>query len=119
MSANSGHIPLSRGLNAVSIATALSTRSSFHAGEVWSSSHRQRGPLCLARGERQSLRWLDERTARERDLSPGQFVSLCVSDTGGGMLPEVIAKAFDPFFTTRPIGMRSGLGLSMIYGFAK
>ena len=64
-------------------------------------------------------RWLDERTARERDLLPGQYVSLCVSDTGTGMPPEVIAKAFDPFFTTKPIGQGTGLGLSMIYGFAK
>ena len=64
-------------------------------------------------------RWLDERGARERDLSPGQYVSLCVSDTGTGMTPDVVAKAFDPFFTTKPLGEGTGLGLSMIYGFAK
>ena len=64
-------------------------------------------------------RWLDERTARDRSLLPGQYVSMCVSDTGTGMTPEVIAKAFDPFFTTKPIGMGTGLGLSMIYGFAQ
>ncbi len=64
-------------------------------------------------------RCLDERAARERDLPPGQYVSLCVTDTGTGMPPDVIAKAFDPFFTTKPIGMGTGLGLSMIYGFAK
>ncbi len=64
-------------------------------------------------------RWLDERGARDRSLTPGQYVSLCVSDTGTGMGPEVIAKAFDPFFTTKPIGMGTGLGLSMIYGFAQ
>ena len=64
-------------------------------------------------------RWLDERTASDRDLPSGQYISRCVSDTGTGMPPEVIAKAFDPFFTTKPIGMGTGLGLSMIYGFAK
>ena len=63
-------------------------------------------------------RWLDAHTARERGLPPGQYVSLCVSDTGTGMTPEVVAKAFDPFFTTKPIGQGTGLGLSMIYGFA-
>ena len=64
-------------------------------------------------------RWLDERTAKEQDLPPGQYVSLCVTDTGTGMSPDVIAKAFDPFFTTKPLGVGTGLGLSMIYGFAR
>ena len=53
------------------------------------------------------------------DVAPGDYVSMQVVDTGSGMSPEVLAKAFDPFFTTKPIGQGTGLGLSMIYGFAR
>ncbi|MER2215820.1 ATP-binding protein [Methylobacterium brachiatum] len=64
-------------------------------------------------------KWLDERAARQRDIPEGQYLSLCVTDTGIGMPPEVIARVFEPFFTTKPLGEGTGLGLSMIYGFAQ
>jgi PAS domain S-box-containing protein len=64
-------------------------------------------------------KWLDLEAARAHDVPSGQYLSLCVTDTGTGMSPDIVAKVFDPFFTTKPIGQGTGLGLSMIYGFAK
>ncbi len=61
----------------------------------------------------------DSYAAQTRDLKPGQYVCVSVTDTGAGMTSDVLSKAFDPFFTTKPIGQGTGLGLSMIYGFAK
>jgi PAS domain S-box-containing protein len=62
---------------------------------------------------------LDQRRAFERDMLAGEYVMLCVTDTGTGMPPDVIERAFDPFYTTKPMGQGTGLGLSMTYGFAK
>ena len=63
--------------------------------------------------------WLDQGALRDGQMAPGQYVAISVTDTGIGMTPDIAARAFDPFFTTKPIGEGTGLGLSMIYGFAR
>jgi len=61
----------------------------------------------------------DEYVASLPDVPAGQYVMLAVTDTGTGMSREVMERAFDPFFSTKPEGKGTGLGLSMAYGFVK
>ncbi len=57
--------------------------------------------------------------AKQLEVTAGQYICICVTDTGSGMTKDTIDKAFEPFFTTKPTGQGTGLGLSMIYGFAR
>ncbi|MBT3792215.1 MAG: PAS domain-containing protein [Rhodospirillales bacterium] len=61
----------------------------------------------------------DDYAAAQTEMAPGEYVMVAVTDTGHGMPRHVIDHAFDPFFTTKDVGKGSGLGLSMVYGFAK
>ena len=63
--------------------------------------------------------YVDDRYARDNQMTEGQYVLIAVTDTGQGMTADVLAKVFDPFFTTKPLGKGTGLGMSQVYGFAK
>ncbi len=63
--------------------------------------------------------YIDERYAKDHGLAAGQYALVAVTDTGIGMTPDVIARAFDPFYTTKSVGKGTGLGLSQVYGYVR
>ena len=73
------------------------------------------GRLSLTAGRFEA----DEELAARDKVEPGSYVEIRIQDSGPGMTPEELDHAFEPFFTTKEVGKGSGLGLSMVYGFAK
>ena len=89
---------------------------SLNARDAMSGTELGRGHLTI---EAANAALDDEYAAGAADVRPGQYVMFAVTDTGHGMTPEQIARATEPFYTTKPDGQGTGLGLSMVYGFAK
>ncbi|UQD73338.1 PAS domain S-box protein [Bradyrhizobium japonicum] len=84
---------------------ALNARDAMHGG----------GKLIVETG----AAYLDEVYASVNDVRPGHYVLIAVSDTGTGIPAHMLARVFDPFFTSKGPGKGTGLGLSMVYGFIK
>jgi CheY-like chemotaxis protein len=73
------------------------------------------GTLTIETG----LTQVGDTDGRMMELRAGDYILICISDTGIGMSSEVVERAFEPFFTTKPLGQGIGLGLSQVFGFVK
>ncbi len=62
---------------------------------------------------------VDVTAAKRLELAPGEYLALRFTDTGFGMSPETVDRAFEPFYTSKSLGSGCGLGLSMVYGFVR
>jgi CheY-like chemotaxis protein len=100
------------------------------SGQCWPTLRNSRTPFSIFASMREmpdgdqitietANKRFDEHAARQQGVPEGQNLSLCVTDTGSGMSAETVSRAFEPFFTTKPLRQGTGLGLSMIYGFAQ
>ena len=69
--------------------------------------------------ERERVTIAEGRPSTRGEVVPGDYVRLNVTDSGTGMSAEVLSHAMEPFFTTKPVGQGTGLGLAMVYGFAR
>jgi len=74
---------------------------------------------AMAEGGTLTIASCARRVDGDAELDPGAYVELSVADTGVGMAPEVAARAFDPFYTTKGVGQGTGLGLAQVYGIAR
>jgi PAS domain S-box-containing protein len=74
---------------------------------------------AMPEGGRLTLRTRPVSVSDDPEMEAGQYIELCIADTGTGMPAEVAARAFEPFFTTKEVGKGTGLGLSMVYGVAR
>ncbi len=98
---------------------SVAGRCRRHATRARRDQSRDQFSRCDARGRRAAGADVQNGLARRRPGEAGGFVGLEISDTGTGMPPEILARAFEPFFTSKGPDKGTGLGLSLVYGFAR